>query len=289
MLALALTALIATPAHAGLDARCAELSAGGPPDDYDEIAQQDFLQNYYALATTLSPMHAPAPTRASIGIDGSVIPPLGCSRRLVLGYTQTQDTNTWPVAPRLRLVYAFPQVGQTVFYGGVAYTPPIKLAGTSASILSAELGVGVLLGESLQFGARFHATTNRTVAEVHTPAIPGDPVFQDLYIATSIGLDAMVGVRVDTVVPYVSVGLTDVSTFFYMGDESVTINNFHPYLGLVASAGADAQVTDNLRLVLEFYAAPGGYTLPDPNVTTLAGLGRYGRLYTGRARLALEL
>ena len=285
-------ALWAAPAHAGLDARCQDLAAGGPPEGYDEIAQQDFLHNYYALATTFSPLHAPVPHEGghgSIGIDGLFVPPLGCQRRLILGYTQTLDTNTFPVFPRLQASYSFPRLGIATLYAGVAYTPPIRIANTSASILSAELGIGAQLGPALQVGARFHATTNRTVAEINTPFIPGDPAFQDLFISTTFGVDAMVGLKMDKVVPYISVGFTDASTFFYVGDEGVTVNNFHPFAGLAASAGADALVTERLKVAVEAYGAAGGFTLPDPAVESLDGFGRYGTMLTVRARLAYQL
>ena len=286
-----LALLVGTQAQASIDPACADLAAQGPPEGYSEVAQQDFLQNYFALSSTLSPLHGPVPHEGghgAFGIDANGIPPLGCRRRLVLGYTKTEDTNKSPVFPRLRVTFAFPQIGRTVIYAGAAYVPPVEIFGVSAPTVSAELGLGAKLGETLQVGARFHSTITRPVAEIATPFIEGDPAFDDLFIASTFGVDGMIGIKLDNVVPYVSAGLTDASTFFYIGDDSVTVNNFHPYLGLVMSAGIDARLTDTILAAAEAYAAPGGYNLPDPNVETIGGRS-YGHLYTLRVRLALEL
>jgi hypothetical protein len=45
---------------------------------------------------------------------------------------------------------------------------------------------------------------------------------------------------------------------------------------------------DRLRVGAEFYAAPGGHSLPDPD-TAKGGFVRYGNLYTGRLALGVEL
>ena len=73
--------------------------------DYNEQDQQDFLLNYFAMATTMSPLHAPVPHEAgkgSVNVEFLAIPPLGCNRRLVLSGTKTEDTNKAPMAPRPR-------------------------------------------------------------------------------------------------------------------------------------------------------------------------------------------
>ena len=60
--------------------------------------------------------------------------------------------------------------------------------------------------------------------------------FDDLYLASTFGLDAMVGYEAGIVTPYASLGFTDVSTFFYIGDDAVVTNNLHPYAGLASPA-----------------------------------------------------
>src|SRR5690606_8382527 len=133
-------------------------------------------------------------------------------------------------------------------YASVAYVPPVKVFGTTNVIFSGELGVGVPVGESLQLGGRFHATSHRTIGEIATPFIEGDPAIDDMLVASSLGVDVMAGWRVGTVVPYAAIGLTDVSTVFYVGDDGVVTNNLHPYLGPVFSLGVDALLVERLRL-----------------------------------------
>ncbi|MBX2803155.1 MAG: hypothetical protein KTR31_36075 [Myxococcales bacterium] len=284
--------LLASSAFAIVDPACLDLAAAGPPDDYDEQVQQDFLQNYFALSSTLSPQHGPVPHasgRGALSLDLAGVPPLGCRRRLVLAYTKTEETNKTPVIPRIRVTYALPSVGAMTPYVGVAYLPPVRLLGQSTVLISAEAGVGFELGESFQVGARFHATSHRTVAEIASPFLVGDPAFDDLYLASTFGFDAMVGLQLDTVTPYAAVGFTDASTFFYIGDDGVTVNNFHPYAGLTASLGADALIGDQLRFGAELYGAPGGYSLPDKSIESVEQAGRYGRILTARVKVGIEL
>ncbi len=282
----------ATSAHAAIDPACAEYAAAGVPEDYDEQAQQDFLSNYYALSTTFSPVHAPVPHEGghgAIGLDVGVLPPVGCAHRLVLNYTKTEDTNKSPVVPRPRVTYAFPTIGRMTPYAGFAYVPPVPFAGITNVVLSGEAGVGFQLGEVVQLGARFHATSMKTVGEVATPFVEGGEPFDDLYVASTFGLDAMFGADLDAVTPYLAVGFTDVSTFFYIGDDGVVVNNFHPYFGPTGSVGVDALVAGRLRLGGEFYAAPGGYSTPVDDLENVTPASRYGRIYTGRFRIAVEL
>jgi hypothetical protein len=281
--------LATTRALASIDPQCQGIPL---PEDYDEQAQQDFLQNYVALATTLSPIHAPVPHEGghgAIGVDFGVVPPLGCERRLVLNYTKTEDTNKTPLIPRPRITFALPTIGRMTPYAGFAYVPPVTLFGTTNVILSGELGAGFQFGEVVQLGARFHATSQKTVGEIATPFIEGDAPYDDLYLASSYGFDLMFGTDFDVVTPYIALGFTDVSTFFFIGDDSVVSNNFHPYFGPTGSVGVDALVAKRLRLGGEFYAAPGGHSNPDPEVESVTPASRYGQLYTARFRLAVEL
>ncbi len=256
---------LSMPAAAQIAPECADY-AGPPPRDYDEGAQQDFLKNYTAL-----------------------MPPLGCARRLVLNNTKTEDTNIAPIIPMPSATFAFPALGPILSYAGVGYIPPIKVFGTTNVIVSAEVGLGVKAGEALQFGGRFHATSHRTVAEIATPFEEGDPAFDDLFLASTFGFDLMAGAQVGPIVPYLAAGFTDVSTFFYIGDDGIVSNNLHPYFGPNFSVGVDGLAADRFRFGGEFYAATGGYSSPDPSVENVKPGSRYGHMYTARFRLALEL
>ncbi len=292
-LALAAAALL-TPqiALAEIDPKCVDVPQ---PADYDEQVQGDFIQNYIGLATTLSPIHGPVPHlpgHGAITLDLGVLPPLGCEKRYVLNWTKTEETNKTPVVPRPRVSFAFP-VGEqklVVPYAGVAYVPPVPMLGTRNVIVSAEAGIGFRPKNTpLQAGLRFHATSVKIVSDAATAFEPDQPAVDDLFIGHSIGLDAMFGYNAGSVVPYVAAGFTDVSTFFFIGDDGIFTNNLHPYAGLTFSAGLDALVNDWLRLGAEFYGAPGGYSLPDDTVTSVDKGARYGHIYTGRLRVGVEL
>ena len=275
-------------AFASIDPKCAGVEI---PADYDEQAQQDFLANYVSLATSFSAVHGPiphAPGHGAIGFDVGFIPPLGCQRRLVLQGTKTEDTNKTPVVPRLRVSYAFPGLGRVVPYAGVAYLPPVPLLGTTNTIVSGELGVGVQIVDHLQAGLRYHFTLQKTVGEIATPFVEDEPARDDLYLGSTFGMEASVGVPFGPVTPYVSGGFTDVSTYFYIGDDGVVTDNYHPYFGPTFAGGLDALVWKRLRIGAEFYGAPGGYSRPDKTITTALPANRYGQLYTARLRLGLE-
>ena len=283
--------LLSSSALAQVAPECADF-AGPPPKGYDEGVQADFLQNYPALASTFSPLHAPVPHEpghGSLGVDLNVMPPLGCERRFALNHTKTEDTNVTPVIPQLSASMAFPAVGKLLPYMGLAYAPPVKVAGTTNVIISAEIGVGMKLGESLQLGARYHATQHRTIGEVATPVEEGAPAYDDLYLANSMGVDLMGGYQIGVVTPYASFGITDISTVFYIGDDGVIANNLHPYFGPAISVGADSLFAERIRVGAELYTAPGGYSMPDPAVVSVDKGTRYGNLTTARLRLGVEI
>lgn len=284
-------ALAPASALAYVDPKCADYEL---PASYDEQVQQDFLANYVALAASYSAVHGPIPHdpgHGALGLDLGVLPPLGCARRIVLQGTKTEDTNKTPVIPRLRATFAFPSVGRFVPYAGVAYVPPVPLLGTTNVILSGELGVGVPVGKVLQLGARYHFTLQKTVGEIATPFVEGDPEYDDLYLGSTFGLDGMIGIDTGDVVPFAALGFTDVSTFFYIGDDGVVTNNFHPYLGPTASLGVDALIKERFRFGGELYSAPGGFSRPDKTVPVVetGAFSRYGHLTTARFRFAVEL
>jgi hypothetical protein len=156
------------------------------------------------------------------------------------------------------------------------------------------------MGDTFQLGARFHATQHKTIGDLVPKLIEEtDADFLDFFLASTLGFDLIAGVDLDPIVPYLSLGLTDASTFVYIGDDGhsptrqidqgVTPNNLHPYLGPAISAGVDGLIAERFRFGGEFYAAPGGYSVPNKTTNSLDGFGRYGKLYTARFRLAVEL
>ena len=278
-------------AFAQVAPECKEF-AGPPPEGYDEQSQQDFLSNYVALATTFSPIHAPVPHEpghGAVGLQIGVIPPLGCERRFALQHTKTEDTNKAPVVPRPTVTFALPNFGVVHPYIGLAYVPPLKVFGTTNVILSGEVGLGFPLGEMLQLGTRFHATSQKTVGEFVTPFTDEEEPLDDLFIASTFGLDAMAGVDLGIVVPFLALGITDASVFTYIGDDGLLANNLHPYFGPVASLGVDGLLAERFRFGGELYGAFGGYSLPDVNAPSVKPASRYGHIYTARFRFAVEL
>jgi hypothetical protein len=227
------------------------------------------------------------PGHGAIGVDLLVIPPLGCSKRFVLEHTKTEETNATPIAPRPRITYAFPALGAVVPYAGVAYLPPITLFGTRNVLLAAEFGAGAKFA-NVEVGGRFHATMMKTFADVASAFVDGDPVVLDLFVSSTFGVDAMAGYAIGPVTPYVALGFTDASTLFYVGDDGIMSNNYHPYAGLTFAVGVDGLIAKHFRWGAEFYGAPGGSSLPDPNAAVVPG-SDYGSLYTARLRLGVEL
>ena len=241
--------------------------------DYDEQGQQNFLLNYFAMATTLSPLHSAVPHDPGTGVVGleiAVIPPLGCDRRLVLNATKTEDTNNAPAAPRQRVSFAFGKVGAIVPYAGLGYVPPVTVFGTRNVIASGEAGFGVPSDSGFEWGLRYHFTLMKTIAEIATPFSSEDEPQLDFYMGSTFGVDLITGFALDSgLSPYLALGFTDASTFFYIGDDAVVGNNLSPYAGLTTSLGVQ-WTKDWLDLAAEFYAAPGA-------------------IYTGRLRASVRL
>lgn len=287
-------ALLASTALAMLDPSCDELVR---PADYYEVRQQDFMMNHVALSTSFSPIHAPIPHaagRGSLGVEAAVIPPLNCYQRAAYDYSKTEDTNKSPLLPRIRGSYVFSGKGVAI-YVGTGFTPPVPVGGVSSYLFSGEIGVGGRVGRT-QIGARAHGSLIRSVGEIAGPLEADGPVVDDLYVGSTLGLDVSVGIEVGedrALVPYLALGITDVSTLFVVGDDGVVVSNFHPYFGPTASLGLDALLFDRIRAGGELYAAPGGFSRPegapaDPEGSP-SGFGAYGRLYTARVKVGLEL
>jgi hypothetical protein len=228
--------------------------------DYNEQGQQDFLLNYFAMATTLSPLHSAVPNSpgsGSVNLELAGIPFLGCNRRLVLSGTKTEDTNKAPIMPRPRLSFSFNELGKIVPYAGVGYVPPITVFGTRNVIVSAEAGFGIQSETGFEWGMRYHATLMKTIAEIATPFSSEEPEELDFYMGSTFGVDAIVGHEVkEGLKPYLSLGFTDASTFFYIGDDAVVGNNESPYASFTGSLGVQWTL-DKLDFAGEFYTAPG--------------------------------
>lgn len=275
-----------SPARADIDPAC----EGQVPDPYIEEAQRDFLLNYFALSATLSPLHGPvphAPGRGAVGVDVGLIPEVACEQRFALGATKTEDTSVLPVFPRPRITFALGTAGGRVVYGGLGWVPPINVADQRSQVVSIEAGVGGWATDTVQVGLRFHATSQKTLYDAATAFESDAPAATDVFVGHTFGLDVLAARPIGNFVPYAAVGFTDVSTFFWIGDDGVISNNLHPYAGPVFSAGADVLLGDRLRLAGEVYAAPGGYSRPDPNYDRVPGVN-YGRLTTARMKVAWE-
>jgi hypothetical protein len=217
-----LTLFLLFRAEAFVDPACQDLADQGAPEDYSEQGQQDYLLNYFALATTFSPVHAPIPATPGTGmlsLEIAVIPPLGCDRRLVLNYTKTEDTNKVPALPRPRVSFVFPAIDiagtKMSIYGSLGYVPPLNIMETQNVIVSAEAGFGLGNPEKgLQYGLRYHATLMKSIAEIATPFEEDGETMLDFYMGSTFGADVMLGYKSSHYTPYLAVGFTDVSTFF---------------------------------------------------------------------------
>jgi len=250
----ALLLSLAPEAHAYVDPKCE-----GETQKFDDLGQQNFMLNYFSLATSYSPIHSPVPLKpghGSVSVEMSIIPPLSCAQRLVLDSSKTEDTNKAPILPRPRVLFAFPKQGNVVPYAGFGIIPPITVFGVRNLLLSTEMGVGLRAGE-WEYGGRVHASMIKTVGEIATPFVEGDPAYDDLYVGSTVGLDLMLGYKFEnSITPYLALGLTDVSTFFYITDDGYVGNNFDPFFGPTMSLGLDGDV-GNWNFGGEFYTAPG--------------------------------
>jgi hypothetical protein len=284
--------MFGVPAWAtGIDEACADL-AGQKPADYDEQQQQDFLANYYALGGTFSGVHGPIPHeggKGMIGIRVNGLPPLPCRRRFALDWTKTEDTNKSPALPALTASFGFKAPKGIVPYVEVGLLPPVPVAGTRNILGQMAAGVGVPLGDHWQVGARAHLAIQRTVGEIATPVAEGDAAYYDLFLGSSLGAQALAGYKRGPVTPYLALGILDVSTFFFVGDSRIAVDNLHPYLGMDLSVGVDGLVAkDRLRWGIEYYGAPGGARDMLDTGDGL-GFGAYGRIHTVRLRVGLEM
>ena len=234
------------------------------PDDYDEELQQAFLQNYFALAFSMTALHGPTPfTRddqgAAIALEVGAVPPLGCQQRLVLGGIKTEDTNTTPVFPRPRLTVKLPPAGPIDSYVEVVLLPPVKTPLGTLLQVGTEIGAAHQFDFGLSIGARAHLSIIHVRAEIATPFEEGGAAFDDLLIASSLGAEATFGYTPDFapwVTPYFNVGMGDVSTLFLVGDNLAIVQNTRePWYGVTSSLGVQLLAWDHLLFALEGSAA----------------------------------
>ena len=142
--------------------------------------------------------------------------------------------------------------------------------GTRNVIISGEAGFGVSYDGGFEWGLRYHATLMKTIAEIATPFEDDDPEMLDFYSGSTFGIDFIMGQEViDGLKPYVSLGFTDASTFFFIGDGSKVIDNKNPYASFTGSLGAQYS-KGRLEYAGEFYTAPG-------------------LIYTGRLRMGIKI
>jgi hypothetical protein len=154
-------------------------------------------------------------------------------------------------------------------YGSLGYVPPLNILNTQNVIVSAEAGFGIGNPEKgLQYGLRYHATLMKSIAEIATPFEEDGETMLDFYMGSTFGADVMLGYKSSHYTPYLAVGFTDVSTFFYIDDDGLVVNNQAPYAGLTTSVGIQARLLKNIQGSAEFYAVPN-------------------QIYTGRVGLSL--
>lgn len=293
MLIVALLATWSAPALAYVDPACV-----GETQLEDDAGQTSFMLNYFALSTSFSALHGPVSAPAGhgdLGVELAIIPPLSCARRLVLDSSKTEDTNKAPAAPRLRAHFSLPEVGPVRLYAGLGYIPPLTVFGTRNHIVSLEAGGGVALESGLQLGLRYHATVMKTVAELATPFVEGEPAVNDFYSAGTLGFDLMGGLDAGRFTPYLALGLADASTYFWIGDDGFIGNNTRPFFGPTGSLGSEVRLWEDRLLVAgEVYSAPGlTWTAPGLNEDAALPEGwefiPRGLITTGRLRAALRI
>lgn len=241
------------------------------PSDYDEERQQAHLNNYFAAGFMMTPLSPIQPFKgehqASIGVELGLIPPLSCAERLVLAGTKTEDTNKLPVNPRPRLVSSLPAIGPVQLYSGFTLMPPVKIPNVG-SILQAgvELAAFYATDTGLAIGTRMHLNLTRARAEIATPFIPDTTAYDDLFYASSLGLDIgasynLKSMNMPWLTPYASAGLADISTLFIIGDDMIiTQNTTYPWWGAVIAVGTQMMVMEHLELTAEVSSATPIFT-----------------------------
>ncbi len=286
--------LAPTVAFAEVDPACEGITK---TEDYDEQVQQDFQQNHFALTSSFSPIHGAvphSPGRGMLGVGLAILPALSCEQRFVLDHSKTEDVNKSPILPRVVGSFSFPALWKIVVpYAGVGFFPTIPFNGTRNLLISGEIGVGILAHDVVDVGARFHTTMLRSYGDFATAFdTTTQPVVEDVFVGSTWGIDGVISFPIEVknhqLTPFVAAGYLNASTYFYVGDTSVSTPNLHPYSGVAFSAGLDVLLVDHLRIGAEFYGAPGGYSVLDASIVNVDDGSRYGHTYTGRFRIGYE-
>ncbi len=241
------------------------------PEDYDEEKQQAHLNNYFAAGFIMTPMSPIQPfqgdQKASLGLELGIIPPMSCQERLVLGGTKTEDTNKLPVNPRPRLISSLPSLGPVQLYSGFTLMPPIEIPNVG-SILQAgvELAAYYPMSSGLTVGTRMHLNFTRARAEIATPFVEGAPAYDDLFYASSMGVDFAAAYHLKKaglawITPYASAGIADISTLFIVGDDLVVTQNIiYPWWGALIAVGTQFMILENIEIIAEVSTASPVFT-----------------------------
>ncbi|MBL92197.1 MAG: hypothetical protein CMH56_10375 [Myxococcales bacterium] len=255
-------------AQAQIATECAGVQV---PTDYDEDKQQAHLNNYFAagfLMTPLAPIQAFRDTaKASVGLELGIVPPLGCEERLVLGGTKTEDTNKLPVNPRPRFLAALPAPDNMTLLAGFTLMPPVEIPDVG-SILQAgvEMAAGFHVTPEFVVGSRAHLNFTRARAEIATPFVKGTQAYDDLFYASSLGMDLALSYNLQAmnlpwVTPYLSMGVADISTLFIVGDDLVVTQNVdYPWWGALVAGGVQMVFADHFDVTAEVSSAAPIFT-----------------------------
>ena len=144
--------MIFSTADAYVDPACMEVAdtdgdgvAGPAPEGYSEVQQNNYLLNFYSLATTFSALHAPVPHEpgtGSLGLELSVCR-LCYEKRLVLSYPRQKirTRHSYCLVHEVPISSIDLKNGKSVVpYGGFGYVPPVPIGGTRNVMISWKVG-----------------------------------------------------------------------------------------------------------------------------------------------------
>ena len=242
-------------------------------DSGDPEAQ---LLGYYSAVLQFTPVGLPSRDgRFEIGGSITRIPTVSFEDRLVgFGGTKSENTNLCSAYPRITASKGF---GRTVIEAG--YTPPVKVCGVKASVLSLAIGRRMTLGRTWEGYARLggtsgHADVSATCSAeaVLNPADQtcyGGTPSNDRIAPTSFALDfaaAWQGWQRHRLEPYFLAGFRYERIDFDVNytrtgaafPDIIDHNRLRASLGRIHLAtGLSWDVVRALRLGAELYYAPG--------------------------------
>ncbi len=235
------------------------------------------LLGYYAAVMQFTPVGLPAREgRFEIGGAATFIPTISDQDRFAgFGGTKSENTNICPIYPRITASMGF---GRTAIEAG--FTPPVRVCGAKASVLSVAVGRRMTLGRSWEGYARVSAMSGHVdVSATCNAEAVADPLNQTCFEGTpsrdrvaplGVALEfaaAWQGWRSKHIEPYVAAGIRyerinfDVNysrdilkTFPALDDHNrlrATLSRIH------LAAGAAWDIASHVRLGGEIYYAPG--------------------------------